>query len=81
MDYAEEGVIYINFGSVFHGGDLEGKQLHILVSALSKLQQHVLWKLTGSNFVDLPRNIKMVKWVDQKAVLGIFCATEALVHS
>lgn len=70
MDGAIEGAIYLSFGSVVHMGDLVGNELLVLLKVLAKLPYKVLCKLEENEITKASSNIKVVKWVPQKAVLG-----------
>ena len=41
-----------------------------LVNAFSKLKQRVIWKWETETMPDLPKNVKLAKWLPQQDILG-----------
>jgi len=41
-----------------------------LLAVFSKLKQKVLWKWETEEMPDLPKNVKLSKWLPQQDVLG-----------
>ena len=46
------------------------KQRKMFLNTFSKLKQKVLWKWETEKMDDLPKNVKLSKWVPQQDVLG-----------
>ena len=68
---AREGLILFSFGSIVKPHELPEETRRAFVSVFSRLKQRVLWKWT-KDMPDLPKNVKLAKWVPQQDVLGIF---------
>ena len=70
LDSAPEGVIFFSLGTQKSSSSLSKEVLTNILKGLGRIAQTVLWKYEASDLVDIPKNIKIVKWVPQADVLG-----------
>ncbi|EZA48737.1 hypothetical protein DMN91_001862 [Ooceraea biroi] len=72
LDEAEKGAIVISLGTNVNWRHIGIDKLKVVVLALSKLKQRVLWKLDDemSQLVTMPDNIMSVQWLPQNDVLN-----------
>ena len=68
MDSSAEGVIIVSFGSIIYDVPLELNQK--LVSAFRRLPWNVLWRNKDTRGLDIPSNVKVMKWLPQNDLLG-----------
>ncbi|RXG55522.1 UDP-glucuronosyltransferase 1-5 [Armadillidium vulgare] len=61
----EEGCIYFSLGSALNPDFLPEE-----LSLFGSLKQRVLWKYNKPTIPDLPKNVKLQKWLPQNDVLG-----------
>jgi len=66
---AKHGVVFLSFGSVAKASLMPESRRKLIVSALAKLKQRVVWKWE-KEMADLPTNVKVFPWVPQKDVLA-----------
>jgi len=83
--------IYFSLGSIAKSTDISIEHKNMLISAFSKLPYKVLWKYE-ENFPELPKNIRIQKWMPQQDVIahpsvaafishcGLLGIQEALYH-
>jgi len=71
LDSAEHGVIYFSLGSVVKSSKMPRETVSLLLSALSKLKQTVLWKWEDDQLPNLPKNVMVKKWFPQNDILGM----------
>lgn len=64
------GVVYFSFGSIIRGSTLPAEKIKAFQQAFEKLPQRVLWKWEDSVERGSPSNVKMMKWIPQRDVLG-----------
>jgi len=88
----KEGFIYFSMGSIIKAKTMPEKFRKALVNAFSRLKQRVLWKWETEKMDDLPKNVKLSKWVPQQDVLahpnirlfithgGLLSTEEAIYH-
>lgn len=72
LDEAEHGVVYFSLGSNFKTADLPKDKIDIILSTLSKFPQKFLWKFEDDTLDNVPKNVKISKWLPQRAILGKF---------
>ena len=65
---ATNGVILMSFGSWFD--DLPPEISNKFFEAFARINQRVIWKYQGRPTVDVPRNVKLMKWMPQNDLLG-----------
>ncbi|KAJ3650296.1 hypothetical protein Zmor_021993 [Zophobas morio] len=70
LDSAPEGVIFFSLGTQKSSSSLSKEVLTNILKGLGRIAQTVLWKYEASDLVDIPKNIKIVKWVPQADVLA-----------
>lgn len=70
LDNSKQGVVYFSLGSNIKTAGLSKQFRDDLIKAFGKLKQNVLWKCEEDNVVRLPANVKIQKWLPQRAVLG-----------
>lgn len=71
MDAASEGVVYFSMGTIVRPEDLPPETKQLLVAALGRLRQTVVWKF-AERPLNLPVNVHVVPWAPQQSVLGHF---------
>lgn len=69
LDNSKEGVIYFSLGSNLQSKDLTSNQRHIFMEAFKKLPFKILWKFEDEHLPAKPENVKIQKWLPQRAVL------------
>jgi glucuronosyltransferase len=57
-------------GSALKGSDMPEEKRKLFLNVFSKLKQKVLWKWETEMMPDLPKNVKLSKWLPQQDVLG-----------
>ncbi|EZA59431.1 UDP-glucuronosyltransferase 2B10 [Ooceraea biroi] len=74
FDGAEDGAIIISLGTNVDWKHVGVDKLKVVVLALTKLKQRILWKLDidASDNVKMPDNVMTVKWLPQNDVLSMF---------
>lgn len=70
LDDSEEGVVYFSMGSNLKSKDLTEDYKEVLMDVFKKLSVKVLWKFEEENLPNKPENLKISKWLPQRAVLG-----------
>lgn len=66
----EEGFVFFSLGSIVKPQEMPESTRKTLVNVFSKLKQRVLWKWNGNDMPDLPKNVKLAKWLPQQDILG-----------
>ncbi|XP_028166364.1 UDP-glucuronosyltransferase 2B15-like [Ostrinia furnacalis] len=69
LDNAKNGVIYFSMGSNIKSKDMPEELKRSLLKMFSGLKQTVLWKFEEV-LTDLPKNVHIVKWAPQPAILS-----------
>jgi len=57
-------------GSILKTSDMQEEKRRTLLSVFASLKQKVLWKWETEEMLDLPKNVKLSKWLPQQDVLG-----------
>lgn len=70
LDNSENGVIYFAMGSNIDAANMDKKKLEHILAVISKLKMNVLWKFSNDSFPNLPKNLKISKWLPQQSILG-----------
>jgi hypothetical protein len=65
-----EGFIYFSMGTAIQGHTMPDKYRKIFTNTFAKLKQKVLWKWETETMPDLPKNVKLAKWLPQQDILG-----------
>ncbi|XP_035437704.2 UDP-glucosyltransferase 2 [Spodoptera frugiperda] len=67
----ETGFVYVSMGSSVRTTKMPLSAHRLLVEALGRLPQRVLWKQdVEQNMTDIPSNIRLYKWLPQQDLLG-----------
>ncbi|CAH4031734.1 unnamed protein product [Pieris brassicae] len=67
----EEGFVYVSMGSSVRTDNMPLTVHRMMVEALGRLPQRVLWKQDAEqNLTDIPSNVKLYKWLPQQDLLG-----------
>ncbi|KAJ8719474.1 hypothetical protein PYW08_011649 [Mythimna loreyi] len=67
----DTGFVYVSMGSSVRTTKMPLSAHRLLVEALGRLPQRVLWKQDAEqNMTDIPSNIKLYKWLPQQDLLG-----------
>lgn len=74
MNESADGVIYFSFGSMLRGATLPTDKVRAFLQVFESLPQRVLWKWEDDNVDKLPNNVKIMKWIPQRDVLGNGCS-------
>lgn len=69
MDNAEEGVIYVSWGSMVRADSLPASKRNSLLEAFGSFDQKVLWKWENDTVENKPSNVYIEKWLQQKDIL------------
>ncbi|KAI7815631.1 UDP-glucuronosyltransferase [Rhyzopertha dominica] len=70
LDEASEGAILFSMGSNVRSKDFSDEKKREILAAFSKLRQKVLWKFEDDELPGRPKNLKISKWLPQRAVLA-----------
>lgn len=70
LDSAEEGVVLFSMGSFLQASDFSKEQRAVIISALGKLKQKVIWRYNLPDAAELPKNILTKEWLPQKEILA-----------
>ncbi|XP_022114691.2 UDP-glucosyltransferase 2 [Pieris rapae] len=66
-----EGFIYVSMGSSVRTDNMPLTVHRMMVEALGRLPQRVLWKQDAEqNLTDIPSNVRLYKWLPQQDLLG-----------
>lgn len=72
MNDSPDGVVYFSFGSMMKGASLPKDKVEAFLQAFSALPQRVLWKWEDEPVQHLPQHVRMLKWLPQRDVLGMY---------
>lgn len=71
INNADHGVILFSLGTVVSEASLGADKLYKILDAFSKLKQRVIMKFDVENDnIQVPTNVKVVKWFPQRDILG-----------
>lgn len=70
MDKAENGVVYFSFGTIVPVHRMPKDLKNAFINAFGRIKQNVLWKANVDSMNNLPKNVKIAKWLPQQSVLG-----------
>lgn len=70
INEGKDGFILFSMGSAIKGEMMSEQKRKIFVNVFSKLKQRVLWKWESETMPDLPKNVKLSKWLPQQDLLG-----------
>nr|QIK00374.1 UDP-glycosyltransferase [Xylotrechus quadripes] len=92
IESAKDGVVYFSMGSNLKPSQMSEEKRKIIVTALGKLKQKVLWKWDEDSLPGKPDNVKLSKWFPQQDILahpntklfithgGLLSTTETVYH-
>ncbi len=66
----DDGFILFSMGSALRGSQMPDHKRRLILGAFAKLKQKVLWKWETETMDDLPKNVKLSKWLPQQDLLG-----------
>jgi len=66
----KDGFILFSMGSAIRGDMMPDSKRKMILDVFSKLKQQVLWKWESETMPDVPKNVKLVKWLPQQDLLG-----------
>jgi len=69
VESADDGVIFISFGSVIKASKMPEEKRKMFLSAFSKLKQKIIWKWE-TEMPDAPPNVFTSSWLPQQDLLG-----------
>jgi glucuronosyltransferase len=67
---AEDGFILFSLGSIVQGKNMPENYRKAFIKVFGKLKQRVIWKWETEDMPDLPKNVKLSKWLPQQDILG-----------
>ncbi|CAL8088550.1 unnamed protein product [Orchesella dallaii] len=68
---AKDGFIVFSMGSIIKASNMPESVRLAFVRTFAKLKQRVIWKWDkAEGMLDLPANVKLVKWLPQQDILG-----------
>ena len=92
MDSHPEGVVYVSFGSTFKASEMKKEQKLVFINSFKMLNIPIIWKWNDDDLSEIPRNVRVEKWVPQNDLLahpnlkvfvthgGLLSTQEALYH-
>lgn len=69
----KDGFILFSLGSVVQAKEMPESTRKVFLNVFSRLKQRVIWKWETEEMPDLPKNVKLSKWLPQQDVLGKMC--------
>ncbi|XP_023312103.1 UDP-glucuronosyltransferase 2B15 [Anoplophora glabripennis] len=93
LDKSQEGVVYFSLGSHMKISALPSDILKSILRAFARIPQNVLLKWEKDEVPELPRNVKIRKWMPQNSILahpnvkvfithgGLMSKIEAIYHA
>lgn len=69
LNAANQGVVLFSLGSNARSADLPTDKIDIILKTFAKFDLMFLWKFENDN-LKVPNNVKLMKWLPQRAVLG-----------
>ncbi|GAB0095864.1 UDP-glucuronosyltransferase [Sergentomyia squamirostris] len=69
LDTADNGVVYISWGSMIRAETLPASKRDGILQALAGLPQKVLWKWENETIPNKPSNVMIRKWMPQRDIL------------
>lgn len=67
---AEHGAVLVSLGSNLKSKDLPIEKKLAIFETLKNLKQHVIWKFEDDTLENIPKNIKLWKWLPQDDILA-----------
>lgn len=69
LDSAQDGVIYVSWGSMIRAETLPMEKRTSLLKAFGSFKQKVLWKWENDTLPNQPKNVFIQKWMPQRDIL------------
>lgn len=69
LDSATDGAVLMSLGSNFVSANLPKEKKNAILKTFAKFPQKFLWKFEDDT-LEAPSNVKIAKWLPQRAVLG-----------
>lgn len=69
LDEAENGVVFVSWGSMLRASSLPDYKREELLKAFGSLKQLVIWKYENDTIPNQPSNVYIGKWFQQKDIL------------
>jgi glucuronosyltransferase len=66
----KDGFIFFSLGSIIKAEIMPEAKRKMFLNVFSKLKQQVIWKWESETMPDLPKNVKLSKWLPQQDLLG-----------
>lgn len=70
LDEADQGVIYVSFGSNVESKNLSEEKLKLLVNVFRNLPFRIVWKYESDSLPGISDNIMISKWLPQQDLLA-----------
>lgn len=70
LDEAENGVIYMSFGSFLKCSMMSPEKYKTISDAFRKIKQRVIWKYENETAINLPPNVMIMSWLPQSDILA-----------
>lgn len=67
---AKDGAIFFSLGSNIQSIDLPLHKRQAILQTFKTLKQHIVWKFEDDTIKDLPKNVKIWKWLPQDDILA-----------
>lgn len=78
LDEAAQGVVLFSLGSNVESADLPKDKLDAILNSFAKFPQIFIWKFEN-DILEVPNNVKIAKWLPQRAVLSESSCEELIV--
>lgn len=69
LDNAENGVVFISWGSMIKAETMPVDKRDAIVRAMKRLKQRVIWKWENESLANKPDNMYLSKWLPQRDIL------------
>lgn len=70
LDDAPNGAVYFSMGSNLNSSNMPFDKKTAVLKVFARIKQKVLWKFEGGGIEELPKNVKIDKWLPQQDILG-----------
>lgn len=78
LDGATNGAVLFSLGSNVKSADLPKHQIDAILETFKQCSQKFLWKFEDDS-LNVPENVKIYKWLPQRAVLSKWCMVEGCI--
>jgi len=66
----KDGFIFFSMGSAIKGSQMPEAKRKMFIKVFGQLKQQVVWKWETETMPDLPKNVRLSKWLPQQDLLG-----------